>query len=278
MKVAIFYPDSVTPKVVDAIDRVSLLLEYYKYAYDMYNAYASDKFFGRCMSNHDLAISIGGDGTILRVAKHVSNRGIPILGINAGRMGYLADVKIEDVEEAIYMLLTSQYTIEDRSRLCLSIDGEEVGCEALNDIVFKGQGFGMVSVNVNINGLHDVVYRADGLVVSTPSGSTGYSVSAGGPVISPNCETIALTPVAPHMLNMRSIIIPSKDLSLTVSVETRREDYLVVVDGDPLIFTSEGCRKFTITNAKMPAKLIKLTGQNFYKTLTEKLLWGVNTI
>ena len=157
-----------------------------------------------------MVISIGGDGTFLKAARRVGNKGIPILGINTGRLGFLADVSPEEMEETIEEVYQNHYTVEERSVLQLLCDDKHLQNSpyALNEIaILKRDSSSMISIRTAINGAHLTTYQADGLIIATPTGSTAYSLSVGGPIIVPHSKTIAITPVAPHSLNVRPIVI-----------------------------------------------------------------------
>ena len=181
----------------------------------------------------DMVISIGGDGTFLKAASRVGKKNIPILGINTGRLGFLADISPEEMEETIDEIYNNHYKVEERSVLQLKCDDEKLMeyPYALNEIaVLKRDSSSMISIHTAINGAHLTTYQADGLVVATPTGSTAYSLSVGGPVIVPHSKTIAITPVAPHSLNVRPIVI-CDDWEITLEVESRSHNFLVAIDG-----------------------------------------------
>ncbi|WP_288881311.1 NAD kinase, partial [uncultured Bacteroides sp.] len=171
----------------------------------------------------DMVISIGGDGTFLKAASRVGKKNIPILGINTGRLGFLADISPEEMENTFEEIYNNHYKVEERSVLQLKCDDELLMKfpYALNEIaVLKRDSSSMISIHAAINGAPLTTYQADGLVISTPTGSTAYSLSVGGPVIVPHSKTIAITPVAPHSLNVRPIVI-CDDWEITLDVESR---------------------------------------------------------
>ena len=176
----------------------------------------------------DMVISIGGDGTFLKAASRVGKKNIPILGINTGRLGFLADISPEEMEETFDEIYNNHYKVEERSVLQLRCDDERLmqSPYALNEIaVLKRDSSSMISIHAAINGAPLTTYQADGLVISTPTGSTAYSLSVGGPVIVPHSKTIAITPVAPHSLNVRPIVI-CDDWEITLDVESRSQQLL----------------------------------------------------
>ena len=224
----------------------------------------------------DMVLSMGGDGTFLKAASHVGKKNIPILGINTGRLGFLADVAPEEMEETFKEIYRGQYKIEDRSVLQAfsreqALKGYPCG---LNEIaVLKRDSSSMITIHTSINGAYLTTYQADGLVISTPTGSTAYSLSIGGPVIVPQSKTIAITPVAPHSLNIRPIVI-NDDWEITLDVESRSHNFLVAIDG-----RSETCRegtRLTIRKADYNIKVIKRSNQIFFHTLRNKMMWGAD--
>lgn len=224
----------------------------------------------------DLAISIGGDGTFLRSAAKIGDKGIPILGINAGRLGFLADTYHNDFESALKEILNGEYQIEERTRLYVEVDHplEGESHTALNDVaILKQDSASMVSVNVSVNNEFLTVYEADGLLVSTPTGSTAYAMSVGGPILSPTLSNFTLTPIASHTLTSRPLVIDDSS-ELSIEVESRNNNYLLSLDGRSTILPID--TKLKIKKASCPLKVIRREGQTFYKTLRDKLMWGTN--
>ena len=224
----------------------------------------------------DFVISMGGDGTFLRAAGRVGNRQIPLLGINMGRLGFLADVLPSEIESTLDRVLSGDYIIEDHTVIKLESDGEEVSCNpfALNDIaVLKRDSASMISIKARVNGDFLVNYRADGLIIATPTGSTAYSLSNGGPIIVPQSGSLCITPVAPHSLNIRPIVIDDTGV-IELEVESRSHNFLVAVDGRSLKM-AEGTR-LTIRKAPYTVKIIKLKNRRYFSTLHEKLMWGAD--
>lgn len=225
----------------------------------------------------DFAISMGGDGTFLKTASRVGDKSIPILGINIGRLGFLADVNPSDIEKSFDALYSGNYTIEERAVIKVENDGEpfEGYPYALNDVaILKRDNASMISIRVTISGEYLTTYMADGLVISTPTGSTAYSLSIGGPIIVPQSGILSLTPVAPHSLNIRPIVIDD-DSEITMSVESRSHNFLVAIDG-----RSEKCKEgssLKIIKAPYTIKVVKHPGQVFFQTLRQKLMWGADT-
>lgn len=224
----------------------------------------------------DMVISIGGDGTFLKAASRVGKKDIPILGINTGRLGFLADISPEEMENTFEEIYNNRYKVEERSVLQLKCDDEQLmkSPYALNEIaVLKRDSSSMISIHAAINGAPLTTYQADGLVVSTPTGSTAYSLSVGGPVIVPHSKTIAITPVAPHSLNVRPIVI-CDDWEITLDVESRSHNFLVAIDG-----RSESCKestRLTLSRADYSIKVVKRYNHIFFDTLRNKLMWGAD--
>lgn len=222
----------------------------------------------------DFVVSIGGDGTFLNAAAHVGDKGIPILGINTGHLGFLSDSGTEGIEAEIDMLYSGNYDIETRTTLCVFGNGEPLSKYpvALNDVaILKRDNASMISIRTTINDNYLTTFLADGLVVSSPTGSTAYSLSVGGPIVAPDNKTITLTAVAPHSLNIRPIVL-TDDSIVTLNIESRNDTFLVGIDG-----RSVKCEKDTaITIRKSPyiIKIIRRKGKNFFDTLKEKLLLG----
>lgn len=243
---------------------------------DLHMTIASAELFDGDDFTADMVISIGGDGTFLKAASRVGKKNIPILGINTGRLGFLADISPEEMEETFDEIYNNHYKVEERSVLQLHCDDKKLmeSPYALNEIaVLKRDSSSMISIHTAINGAHLTTYQADGLVVSTPTGSTAYSLSVGGPVIVPHSKTIAITLVAPHSLNVRPIVI-CDDWEITLDVESRSHNFLVAIDG-----RSESCKETTrlrISRADYSIKVIKRFNHIFFDTLRNKLMWGAD--
>lgn len=225
----------------------------------------------------DYVISMGGDGTFLEAANKVGNREIPILGVNMGRLGFLADVLPSEIETTLDHVLRGDHIIEDHTVIKLETNGETVECNpfALNDIaVLKRDSASMISIRAYVNGDFLVNYQADGLIIATPTGSTAYSLSNGGPIIVPQSGSLCITPVAPHSLNIRPIVINDTSV-IELEVCSRSHNFLVAVDGRSMKMAEE--TRLTIRKAPYTIKLIKLKSQRYFSTLHEKLMWGADT-
>ncbi|MBQ2210137.1 MAG: NAD kinase [Prevotella sp.] len=225
----------------------------------------------------DFAISMGGDGTFLRTASMVGQKEIPILGINMGRLGFLADIHAGDIEHTIAALFIDDYSVETRSVIQVETNGESLQgypC-ALNDVaILKRDNASMITIHATINGETLTTYQADGLIMSTPTGSTAYSLSVGGPIIVPGTHVYSLTAVAPHSLNVRPIVF-SEDSVIELTVESRSHNFLVALDGrsEKLSDTT----RLTLRKAPYRVQVIKRSGTRYFKTLREKMMWGLPT-
>lgn len=222
----------------------------------------------------DVVVSMGGDGTFLEAASRVRNKEIPILGINTGRLGFLADVPADEVECAVEDILSDQCFTERHSLLEVSMEGAdpEVYPYALNEVaVLKRDNSSMISIEVEINQQRLTTYQADGLIISTPTGSTGYALSVGGPIVMPQCQVIGLNAVAPHSLNVRPIVLPDT-VEVRLRVRSRNHQFLIAVDG-----RSQACDEhvsLTLRRAPYDIHVLKRAGTSPFSTLRSKLMWG----
>ena len=224
----------------------------------------------------DVALSIGGDGTFLRTAARVNKQEISILGINTGRLGFLADIGSNEIEDTLEELFKNYYRVEERTLLRLYTDSRVFkGYNyALNEIaILKRDTSSMITIHTSLNGEYLTSYQADGLLIATPTGSTAYSMSVNGPIIIPQSKNLVLSPVAPHSLNVRPLVIPDT-FKITLGVESRNEYFLVALDGRSEIFPTG--IELTISKADYTAKVIKRYNHTFYQTLREKLMWGAD--
>ncbi len=225
----------------------------------------------------DFVISMGGDGTLLKSAAAVGDKGIPVIGVNMGRLGFLANIGAGGINEALDEICAGRYAVDEHAVIQLSAGGTPFGgCScAMNDIsILKRDNASMISIHTWVNGEYVVTYRADGLIVTTPTGSTAYSLSNGGPIITPGTGILCLTPVAPHSLNIRPIVIPD-DAVIRLEVESRSHNFLIAADG-----RSADCREgvqLEIRKAPYTIKTVKPVGQTYAATLREKMMWGADT-
>lgn len=222
----------------------------------------------------DAVLTLGGDGTILDVAPQASLSEIPVIGINLGRLGFMADIQPADVREALELLKQRNFEIERRSMLELSadkplFDGLPL---ALNEIsVHKRDSSNMITIHASVEGNYLNTYWGDGLIISTPTGSTAYSLSVGGPILTPGCNNFVFAPIAPHNLNVRPLVVPDKfDIKLTT--DARDDRYLVSLDSRNAVLDKP--MELTIKRAQKDLLLIQLPDKGFLPTLREKLMWG----
>jgi len=222
----------------------------------------------------DMVFSLGGDGTFLRTAAWVGRQPIPVLGINTGRLGFLADISPSDIEKAVDEIFRGEYSLEEKSLLQLEAPMPYTHPYALNEIaVLKRDTASMIVISVYLNDEFLTEYLADGLLLSTPTGSTAYNLSVNGPIILSQSESFVLSPVAPHSLNMRPLVIPDH-YKIRLQVESRQKNFLVSLDGRSTAFLSGS--ELYISKADFTLKVVKCLQQNFYDTLRKKLLWGAD--
>lgn len=227
-------------------------------------------------SSFDVMLTIGGDGTILRAITFVRDLNIPILGINVGRLGFLAMAQKDEIKDVLHSLRTKSYKISERSVIeAVTSDDKKPISDinfALNEItVTRKNTASMITIDTEINGEFLTSYWADGLIISTPTGSTGYSLSCGGPVIIPDAKNLVITPIAPHNLNARPLVIPD-NTEIKLSISGREKRYFVSLDSR--IETLSNKVSITIRKANFTIKMIRLEKESFINTLRNKLLWG----
>ncbi|MCF6306451.1 MAG: NAD kinase [Flavobacteriaceae bacterium] len=243
---------------------------------DISKNYSKVSSFKTIDASYDFFLSIGGDGTLLKSVTYVRDLGIPIIGINTGRLGFLATIQKEEITESLSQILNGNYFISERSLLSIStspkIDEIVPLNFALNEIaVNRKNTTSMIKIETEVNGKHLTSYWSDGLIISTPTGSTGYSLSCGGPIIEPNTNSFVITPIAPHNLNARPLVIPD-NYTVTLKVSGRGKSQLVSLDSR--IATIKNNTIITINKASFCIKLVQLSEDSFIKTLRKKLLWG----
>jgi len=234
------------------------------------------KTFDALDKSFDLLISVGGDGTILRAVTYVRDLCIPIVGINAGRLGFLATIQIDDIQTALTEIFNGDYKISERSLLSVSTNPKHNDVVhtnfALNEIALSRKNTtSMITVETYLNGEYLTSYWADGLILSTPTGSTGYSLSCGGPVIAPDAKNFALTPIAPHNLSARPLVIPD-NTTVTLRVDGREDQFLMSLDSRIVTLSNE--TTVTVKKADFVIKMVELLDETFLATLRKKLLWG----
>ena len=232
----------------------------------------------------DFAISVGGDGTLLRTAARVASKNIPVIGVNTGRLGFLAGVTVDTIEKSMDSLFYGGYSIHNHTTIQIEtiVDGtvmpfkksDDMNSVALNDIaVLKRDNAAMISIETYINDEYIMTYQADGLVVTTPTGSTAYSLSNGGPIIAPATGILCLTPVAPHSLNVRPIVV-NDDSEIKLKVVSRSHNFLVAVDGNSA--SLDDGTTVLIRKASCPVRIVRFPEHRYFATLREKMMWGVD--
>lgn len=237
--------------------------------------FAAGHSSGRYFDESDVVLSFGGDGTLLKTVYEVGNTPVPILGVNMGRLGFLAIVDDSMLEDVVEALVTRSYSIDERAMLHVASSGPSGSGEhwALNELVIARSGVaGLLSVDVEVDEVFLNSYWADGLIIATPTGSTAYSLSAGGPIISPGSSCLTITPLAPHSLTERPIIVPMRS-ALRVRVRAPKSPYVYAVDGrSTLVYDDE--TELTVTASDRVVRLVALPGHQYFETLRSKLMWG----
>ena len=222
----------------------------------------------------DFALSVGGDGTFLTTASLVGHLDIPILGINCGHLGYLAEVQTNNIDAVLDQLITNNYTIEQRRMLEVSCqqEGKIASPYALNEVAILKSGLSsMITIDVSLNGEFLHKYKADGLLVATPTGSTAYNLSVGGPLLDPHVNAIILSPVATHSLNIRPLVVQD-DSKIDLKISSRNGNYMVSVDGRSQVVNQD--IQLHIERSSRTIKLVRVSGQTFMRSLKDKLNWG----
>ncbi|TCC84635.1 NAD kinase [Pedobacter hiemivivus] len=290
MRIAIYgreFNNSVLPYVQEVFN----VLDQYKtpiLVYKKYLDFIKDKIklpthitaftqHSELVGHTDVLVSLGGDGTLLDTLSLVRDSGIPVIGINFGRLGFLASINKDEIKKAIEALKNKEYSLDKRTLLSLASTYNLFGEEnfALNDItIHRRDNSAMMIIHAYMNNEFVNSYWADGLIIATPTGSTAYSLSCGGPIIYPSSQNFVITPIAPHNLNVRPVIVPD-DVSLTFEVEARSAKFLVSCDSRTE--TVDRSVKLTLNKAKFHVNLIRLNNESYLTTLRNKLLWGIDT-
>lgn len=289
MKVAIYgqyYQNSTEPIIKDIFvffnkNNVEMIIEsnFFKILNDkeiIHNEYKTFTSYTELDKSFDMLISIGGDGTILRAATLVRDSGVPILGINAGRLGFLATVQKENIDKFMQCVMDKKYTISKRTLLSLKCSPDNEAIQdinfAMNDIcVSRKDTTSMITIKTYLNNEYLNSYWADGLIVATPTGSTGYSLSCGGPILTPDAKNIVITPIAPHNLNARPLVIPD-DTEIRMKVSGREANYLISLDSRIMSVKNETI--LTIKKNPFQINMVEIPEETFLKTLRTKLFWG----
>lgn len=227
-------------------------------------------------SGIDLAISVGGDGTFIQTVKYIRDSGVPITGVNMGRLGFLANVNPEDLERTLEMVKNKLFEYQKRSLLRVHTADNLFGEDniALNEVsLHKKDTSSMITVHASLGDLYLNSYWADGLIVATPTGSTAYSLSCGGPIVTPGCQIHILNPIAPHNLNVRPMVVPDH-FPIKLSVEGRERKYLLSLDSISKSISQD--EEVTITKAEFLINVVKFENNNFLDTIRNKMSWGVD--
>lgn len=232
--------------------------------------------FKKLDSSFNLLFSIGGDGTMLHAVSAIKDLKIPLAGINTGRLGFLASIPKESIKKSISEIINGKYAISERSLLDISIVPEEVSLKklnfALNDIsVIRKNTTSMIKIEAFLNGEYLTTYWSDGLIVSTPTGSTAYSLSCGGPILMPTTDSFIITPISVHNLNVRPVVIPD-DTVIKLKISGRDDKYLMSLDSRTTVLPNHS--EITIKKSPFTVNIIQLHNESFIKTLRKKLLWG----
>ncbi|MBB5619627.1 NAD+ kinase [Pedobacter cryoconitis] len=290
MKIAIYgreFNNSVLPfvqEVFNALEHYGIETivhkEYNEFIEDKVKLPANIETFSNYLELRDHAeilISLGGDGTLLDTLALIRDSGIPVIGINFGRLGFLASINKNEIRNAIEALVNKQYSLDKRTLLNVESKHHLFGDEnfALNDItIHRRDNTAMMIIHAYMNDEFINSYWADGLIIATPTGSTAYSLSCGGPIIFPSAQNFVITPIAPHNLNVRPVIIPD-DVTLRFEVEARSTKFLVSCDSRTA--TVDRSVKITVNKAAFHVNLIRLNNESYLTTLRNKLLWGIDT-
>jgi NAD+ kinase len=229
------------------------------------------------IKNHaDVFLTLGGDGTMLDMVTVIRDSGIPVIGINFGRLGFLASINKSDIAAAIHAVINKEFTLDSRELLVIESEQKIFGDNnfALNDVtIHKRDDSAMITTHVSLDGEFLNSYWGDGIIISTPTGSTAYSLSCNGPIIFPQSNSIALTPVAPHNLNVRPVVLPDTS-TLTIDIDYRGTNYIVSCDSRTVIIDKP--MQFKVYKAGFKLNLIRLNNESYLSTLRKKLLWGLD--
>ncbi|MEX0602588.1 MAG: NAD(+)/NADH kinase [Bacteroidota bacterium] len=221
----------------------------------------------------DMIISLGGDGTILRLARLVGSRGTPILGVNLGKLGFLAEVSLEELDECVTGILEGKFVLEERLMLEMKVKGSGETFLALNDVVIEKYGTPRVmSIEASVNGEYLATYAADGLIIATPTGSTGYSLANGGPIVAPATAAITISPICPHTLTARPVLVPDNSIIRVKATYAARKVH-VTADGQ-LELLLRPPAEIQVKRAPFSARLVKRPHTSYFDVLRKKLNWG----
>mgnify|MGYP001257602251 FL=1 len=233
------------------------------------------KSFSKIDKTINYIICVGGDGTILKASSYVKNMGIPIIGINTGRLGFLAKIKAVEIDNVIQAITKKKYTISEKTLLSVSYKNKKQENKlgvALNELsITRKNTTSLITIETKLNDEYLNTYWADGLIIATPTGSTGYSLSCGGPIIMPESKNLVITPIAPHNLNARPLVIPD-NTNITLKISGRENEFFVSLDSKITTLSNE--MLILIKKAPYKIKMIQLDNDNFLQTLRDKLYWG----
>ena len=224
----------------------------------------------------DIIISVGGDGTMLNTTYNAQFYDKPVLGVNLGKLGFLVETNVDQIDKVIKEIKAGRYSVDER----MVIAGEFIGHDmdniyAINDVVIdKGGWPKMIEIEINVDGEYVTTFSADGLIIATPTGSTGYSISTGGPIVSPKADVITLSPISPHSLTMRPLVVPSSQ-EITIRTTSLHKEVHVNCDGQR-VFSFPPPIELKITKCERSAKLVHTNLTNYFETLRKKLLWGID--
>ena len=282
MKIALF--TKLNPKennqhifsVISSLRKASLKFEINDHSYEILKKNKSIiieekiKTYTKIDETFDFVLAIGGDGTILESAKLIGKMSTPVLGLNKGRLGFLANSNTDDINQILSNVKLSKFQISERTIIKGIVNGIEYN--ALNEIsVSRKNTTSLITIETKLNQQFLNTYWADGLIVSTPTGSTGYSLSCGGPIIMPESKNLVLTPIAPHNLNARPLVIPD-DKEISISIESREDQYFISIDSD--IISASVNSEIVISKANQKLNMVEFDDNSFIKSLKDKLMWG----
>jgi len=289
MKVAIYgqyYQNSTEPIIKDIFtflikNNVEMIIEshFLKILFEknlIEKEYPTFESYTKLNSSFDMLISIGGDGTILRAATLVRDSGVPILGINAGRLGFLATVQKDNIDKFMQFIIEKKYSVSKRTLLSLTCSPDNEAIQdinfALNEIsVSRKETTSMITIETYLNDEYLNSYWADGLIIATPTGTTGYSMSCGGPILTPDVKSIVITPIAPHNLNARPLVVPD-ETEIRLKVSGRDDHYMVSLDSRIISVKNETI--LLIKKSPFEINMVEIPEKTFLKTLRNKLFWG----
>ena len=282
MKIALF--TKLNPKennqhifsVINSLRKASLKFEIDDLSYEILKKNKSIiieekiKTYTKIDETFDFVLAIGGDGTILESAKLIGKMSTPVIGLNKGRLGFLANSNTDDINQILSNIKLSKFQISERTIIKGIVNGIEYN--ALNEIsVSRKNTTSLITIETKLNQQFLNTYWADGLIVSTPTGSTGYSLSCGGPIIMPESKNLVLTPIAPHNLNARPLVIPD-DKEISISIKSREDQYFISIDSE--IISASVNSEIVISKANQKLNMVEFDDNSFIKSLKDKLMWG----